>query len=83
MWLFGQGPLVGDSAEVPMGLFSGADFPPDFDAASVVNTPWGTVSFTFTGPDSAAASWVSSVDGYADGNIQLTRLTELSGQACP
>jgi hypothetical protein len=83
VWLFGQGPLINDSAEVAMGIFSGADFPPNFDTSTVINDPWGTVSLTFTGPNSASASWTSSVPGYADGSIELVRLTQLSGQACP
>ncbi len=86
VWLFGQGPLIGDSAEVPMAVFSGADFPPNFDPADVAAPAWGTVTITFTGPDSADVSWDADTDaeaaGYSDGALSVIRLTELKGHAC-
>ena len=83
VWLFGSGPLLDDVAAVAMEIFSGADFPPDFDSNDVVRADWGTVIFSFTGSATATASWTSNIADYADGNIELERLTQLSGHACP
>jgi hypothetical protein len=82
VWLLGTGPLIGDTAEVAMQIFSGADFPPDFASGDVVSPAWGTVTFEFTGNDTARASWTSSIAGYPDGNVDLIRLTQLSGHIC-
>ena len=82
VWLFGQGELVGNRAEVPLGVFSGADFPPEFDPGAVVNNPWGTATITFTGPDSATVVWDSDTEGYADGSLDVVRLTGIKGKTC-
>ena len=44
---------------------------------------WGTLTMTFTGPDSATAAWDTDFPGYSDGDIELIRLTALEGQSCP
>ena len=81
--MFGQGPIADGVAEVPMGIFSGADFPPDFTSGEVINDVWGTVTMTFTGPDTAMATWDTDFPGYTGGNIDLIRLTGLAGHDCP
>jgi hypothetical protein len=83
VWMFGQGAIADGVAVVPMGIFSGADFPPDFTSTEVINDVWGTVTMTFTGPDTAAAIWNTDFPGYTGGTIDLIRLTGLAGHGCP
>ncbi|MEM9531943.1 MAG: S8 family serine peptidase [Pseudomonadota bacterium] len=82
VWLFGQGPLDSSTATVPMAAFSGADFPPNFNPSTVDSVPWGEITVNFSGPDSANISWDSTTSGYADGNLDVIRLTGLKGNAC-
>ncbi len=81
-WLLGVAPLVVGRANVDMSIFSDGDFPPDFNSDDVVNEPWGTVSFAYTGADTATASWTTDYPGYENGSMTLERLTSLSGHAC-
>ena len=82
VWMLGIAPLIDNQAEVSLQIFSGADFPPDFDSASVAGPVWGTVSIEFTGPDAASATWSSDFDGFGNGSIELVRLTRLEGHVC-
>jgi hypothetical protein len=82
VWMLGIAPLIDNQAEVTLQIYSGADFPPDFDSGSVLQPVWGTVSIEFTGPDTASASWTSDFEGYGDGSIELVRLTKLEGHQC-
>ena len=84
VWLLGNGaPLIGNRAEVSVGRFSGADFPPDFRPDDVINDPWGVVTIEFTGPDTATITWDSDQeDDFPDGTLDVIRLTEIKGKAC-
>ena len=83
VWLLGQAPIADGKADVPMGRFSGADFPPDFDPDAVINDAWGTVSIEFTGPDSATVTWDSDQEAdFPDGSLDVIRLTEIKGKTC-
>jgi hypothetical protein len=81
-WMLGTAPLVEGQASVEMSIYSGADFPPDFDPADVVEEPWGTVLFKYTGASTATASWTTVYPGYTNGSMNLQRLTTLSGHQC-
>lgn len=78
IWLVGVGSLLGDTAQVPMLLGSGARFPPDYDPQEADLQPWGELSLQFTGPDALTASWTSGRPGFADGSLAMTRLTALA-----
>jgi len=81
-WMTATGPIVGNVATLTANITSGADFPPDFLPGAVVTQPWGTMTFTSQGANSATWNWNSSVAGYGSGTMNLTRLTELSGKGC-
>ena len=81
-WMLGIAPLVDGQASVDMSIFSGADFPPDFDPDTVAEEPWGTVLFKYTGASTATASWTTVYPGYTNGSMNLERLTTLSGNQC-
>jgi hypothetical protein len=61
---------------------SGGRFPPNFDAANVHNTPWGTLTFTFSHCNHGHVQWASTVPGYSSGEMDLTRLTLPVGLSC-
>ena len=82
VWLLGQAPLVDGRAEIPMGRFTGADFPPNFDPTSVVNQAWGTLTIEFTDSENASIRFDSDLPEFADGEIQVVRLTTLHGHRC-
>ena len=78
----GQAPLIDGQMEVGMSTFTGADFPPDFASAELVSAPWGTAPLQFTGPNGARVDWVSGIEGYGSGGMDLVRLTQLAGHSC-
>jgi len=77
-WIHGIAPIVGNGASVPAMISKGGSFPPAFDPASVEVEPWGTLAFTFDGPDSGRVDWTSSRPGFGDGTMPLHRLAGLA-----
>ncbi|MCB1609642.1 MAG: hypothetical protein KDI71_21985, partial [Xanthomonadales bacterium] len=82
LWLFGQAPLVEGVATVPMLSYRGAQFPPDFAAATVAASPWGTVTINFSANDAAQVQWQSELPAFGSGALELIRLTRLVGHSC-
>ena len=82
-WLIGQGPVVGDTAELQVITAQGGDFPPDFSAGAVQRQPWGTLRFTAIDGDSARLQWTSTMPEFGIGMLNLTRLTSILGRTCP
>jgi hypothetical protein len=76
------GPIIGNTASVPVQIASGARFMPNFNAAQVVRTNWGTLNFTFTDCSTGSMAYVSSVAGYGSGTIPLSRVTLPAGLTC-
>lgn len=81
-WMAATGPIQGASAALTANLTSGADFPPDFNPASVSSVPWGTMTFRAIDANNAQWSWNSTVSGFGSGSMNLQRLTSLSGSDC-
>ena len=86
-WIFAYGPYdaTSNTVTVPAYLFTGAKFPTptQFDSGAIQQTNWGTLTFTFSDCNNGTASWTSTVSGYGDGSIPITRLTNVAGTACP
>jgi len=83
VWLLGAGPVTGDQATLPMTLTEGARFPPNFNPASVVRQPWGTLNFRIVDNQTARMQWQSSAAGFSNGELALQRLTTLLDHDCP
>ncbi len=81
-WLLGTGPIVGDRATVPMTMTRGGQFPPNFNPATVVRQPWGTLDIRIQGPDTARIDWQGTLPGYGTGGLDLVRLSGLLGKEC-
>lgn len=78
-WLVGVGPASGNSARVALSITRGGDFPPRFNAASVVTEPWGELVLSFASRNSATAAWTTSYEGFANGSMNIQRLTQPAG----
>ena len=79
VWLVGQGPLIGTSAQLQVFITDGARFPPAFSSNDVNLQPWGTLNFDFTTPTSGSASWSSSVPGFSSGSLQMEKIARVPG----
>jgi hypothetical protein len=84
-WIYAQGSYdsTKNSVTLPAALITGTKFPPNFNAGDVTKTPWGTVTFTFTGCDSGTVNWSSTLAGYGSGSLPISRLTRIKGMSCP
>ena len=84
-WIVATGDITGNSAQLqgfqPIG--SGGQFPPNFNPAQLTNTPWGTLTFSFSDCNHGQASWQPTAAGYASGSMPITRLTMPAGLSCP
>lgn len=72
-WLVGSAPIIGDTADVPMIIASGARFGDLFDPASVVRTPWGNVKVTWETCNLAHIEVTS--ESFGNVNFDVNRLT--------
>ncbi|MEZ5465355.1 MAG: hypothetical protein R3F22_09090 [Lysobacteraceae bacterium] len=81
MWLLGIAPASGDTVTVPMTRFSGGDFPPDFNPASVSSEPWGELTLWFDSANGGRAGWQSSIDGFPSGEAAFIRITGIDDSA--
>ncbi|HET8898551.1 MAG TPA: plastocyanin/azurin family copper-binding protein [Rhodanobacteraceae bacterium] len=84
-WIYGEGPYDTSKSTVtiPAILLTGAAFPPNFNKADVVKTPWGTMTFSFSDCNTAEVSWESTLSGYGNGTLPLVRLSQIAGTECP
>jgi hypothetical protein len=83
-WFMGVGTYSGNTATVASVVQPvGGRWIPNFDAAEVVNRPWGTLTFTFTDCNHGRVDFDSTAPGYGRGSMNLTRLTQPAGLACP
>ena len=84
MWIVATGPIDGSTAQLSAFSPSGAGglFPPNFNASTLHNQPWGTITFTFSDCNHGQVTWHSTVAGYGDGTIPITRLTMPAGLSC-
>ena len=61
---------------------TGGRWIPNFDANSIVRSPWGTLTFTFTDCNNGRVDFNSGL-GYGSGSMNLHRLTLPAGLTCP
>lgn len=81
-WFIGNGPISGDTATVPLYVTRGGAFPPNFDPATVVREPWGTLTFRAVDANRARIDWDANEQRYGDGGQDLVRLSSLRGYPC-
>jgi len=82
-WFIGTGTYSGNTATVTSVIQpTGGRWIPNFDPSRVVNNTWGSLTFTFTDCNHGKVDFVST-PGYGTGSMNLTRLTQPAGLACP
>jgi hypothetical protein len=85
-WFGGVGTYSGNTAVIGQGSVNqtlGGKWIPNFDPTKVTNVAWGTLTFTFTDCNSGRVDFTSTVPGYGNGSMNLTRLTLPAGLTCP
>ncbi|MGJ8662249.1 MAG: hypothetical protein ACSHWU_01305 [Marinicella sp.] len=82
VWLVGQGEFNEQKSELDLHVFNGANFPPDFNSNEVESIPWGSVNVAFPNPNQMDLIWNSNQENYSSGQMELQRLTQLSGHFC-
>jgi hypothetical protein len=82
-WFGGVGTYSGNTATITGAtLPSGGRWIPNFNENTIVENPWGTLTFTFTDCNNGRVDF-NSVFGYGSGSMNLTRLTLPAGLTCP
>jgi plastocyanin len=56
---------------------------PNFNPANVTQPVWGTLVFSFTDCNHGRVDFNSSVTGYGQGHMDLTRITQIDTLSCP
>jgi plastocyanin len=83
-WFTGIGSYSGNTAMiVSVVMPSGGRWIPNFDPKQIIPNPWGTLTFTFTDCNHGRVDFSSVIAGYGTGSMDLTRLTQPAGLACP
>ena len=82
-WFTGVGTYNGNTATISdVVLPTVGRFIPNFDAAAVVRNRWGSLTFTFTDCNHGRVEFTSAA-GYGSGSMNISRLTQPAGLACP
>ena len=82
-WFGNVGAIDGDTATIEALQTEGGRWIPNFDPAHVTQPAWGRLVFTFTDCNHGRVDFTSSVAGYGEGHMDLTRLTQPAGLSCP
>jgi hypothetical protein len=84
VWIAGSGQIDGNTLVMGSARKLGGRFPPNFNPADAVGTPWGTLTFTFTDCDHAHVDWTTTDAAFTPaGGLDIQRLTSLAGTNCP
>jgi plastocyanin len=83
-WLLATGNYDPTSSTVTLEAYqpTGAEFPPNFNATSITQNDWGSITFNFTDCTNGTVSWVSKLPGYGSGTLPLTKLANTAGLTC-
>ena len=82
-WFTGVGTYSGDTAIISNVVQpTGGRWIPNFDPDRIVDSPWGTLKFTFTDCDHGKVDFSSTQPGYGSGSMNLTRLTRPASLSC-
>jgi hypothetical protein len=91
-WIFAQGTYDGTKSAVTLSamLFTGPNFPPNYNPADLKTVPadgqWGTLTFTFSDCNHGTVMWHSDLAGYNSANdvpLPIVRITQIAGTSCP
>ena len=80
-FLYGVGPVSGDTATMEMYTTSGGRFP-NFDPNQIVSLPWGSLRFVAINGSAARLEWTTAIEGFSSGILNINRLTTLIDHGC-
>ena len=80
-WILAQGTGTGREAMLQALTTAGGVFP-SMPGAAAAATPWGTVDVEFTDCNHLTLAWATDVPNFADGSIEMTRLTSQDDLVC-
>ncbi|MEO8672826.1 MAG: hypothetical protein ABI411_16020 [Tahibacter sp.] len=84
VWINAAGAIDGNRIVMNGGRVLNGRFPPNFDPSILERRSWGTLTFLFTDCNHGTVTWTSTDPAFTpSGSMTLTRLTSLSGLACP
>ena len=81
-WFGNVGTISGDTATIAAVQTEGGRWIPNFDPGSVTQPAWGTLTFQFTDCNHGEVSFATN-GPYGSNHMDLTRLTQPAGLACP
>ncbi len=83
-WVLGAGNFDSSSNTVTLEAAqdTGAKFPPNFTSNDIMQTDWGSFTFTFTDCSNGTVSWTSKLPAYGSGSMTITKLAEIDGLHC-
>lgn len=83
LWLLGVGSHDGVKATLTAKIYSGAMFPPDFDADDVTGVVWGQFELEFSSCDAGLFKWDPVAgNGFTAGELNVVRLNTTLGLTC-
>ena len=82
LWLYGTGPVVGDTAQVTVFETQGGSYDGSFDPSQVTQAPWGTLTISFSDCNNGQMIFDPAAAGAASGSMPLIRSTRLFNSAC-
>jgi hypothetical protein len=84
-WFGGVGSIVEGVAVVTADIGSGGRWIPDFDPAAYSLNRWGVLMFQFADCNHGRVDFssVANMNSYGAGHMDITRLTQPAGLACP
>ena len=84
VWIAGAGQINGNKITMDVARRLGGKFPPNFNPADAVGTPWGTLTFTFTDCTHGHVDWTTTDPAFTPtGGRDIERLTQIAGTTCP
>lgn len=85
-WIVGEGTISGNIATIPAAFYTdGGLFPPNFNPRDVQTRPFGVLRFTFSSCNTGSLAYTGANPaefGSMEGNVTLTRLTQIKDLPC-
>lgn len=82
LWLFGEGTVRGQQIVAELSTFSGGRPPAEWDQGALLSEPFGTVTMSAQGCNTATLGWTSERPDFGSGELELLRLSWIQGQRC-